>query len=129
MNYCTIPFSIVMNYCRIPLHRHHGPIQYYIPSLPMNRFNIPFRRYYELLRHHNPIKITLILRRYKTNWLFDRREDHGGFRYTHCSYHSNILSNKMGNSLLAVRKINHKYIVAGTNYIQIHITYLHHTKV
>ena len=80
MNYCTIPFSIVMNYCRIPLHRHHGPIQYYIPSLPMNRCNIPFRRYYELLRHHNPIKITLKLRRYKTNWLFDRREDHGGFR-------------------------------------------------
>ena len=46
----------------------------------MNRCNIPFRRYYELLRHHNPIKITLKLRRYKTNWLFDRREDHGGFR-------------------------------------------------
>lgn len=32
-------------------------------------------------------------------------------RYTDCSYHSNSLSNKMGNSLLAVRDINHKYIV------------------
>ena len=29
------------------------------------------------------------------------------------SYHSNSLSNKMGNSLLAVRDINHKYIVVG----------------
>ena len=32
-------------------------------------------------------------------------------RYTDCSYHSNSLSNKMDNSLLAVRDINHKYIV------------------
>ena len=34
-----------------------------------------------------------------------------GARYTDCSYHSNSLSNKRGNSLLAVRGINHKYIV------------------
>lgn len=33
-------------------------------------------------------------------------------RYTDCSYHSNSLSNKMDNSLLDVRGINHKYIVA-----------------
>ncbi len=32
-------------------------------------------------------------------------------RYTDCSIHYNSLSNKMDNSLLAVRDINHKYIV------------------
>ena len=32
---------------------------------------------------------------------------------TYCLTHSNSLSNKMGNSLLAVRGINHKYIVVG----------------
>ncbi len=32
-------------------------------------------------------------------------------RYTNCYLHSNSLSNKMDNSLLAVRDINHKYIV------------------
>ena len=37
----------------------------------------------------------------------------GVSRYTDCSYHSNSLSNKMDNSLLAVRGINHKYIVVG----------------
>ena len=41
------------------------------------------------------------------------RNVQGGIRYTDCSYHSNSLSNKMGNSLLAVRGINHKYIVVG----------------
>ena len=41
------------------------------------------------------------------------RKVQGGIRYTDCSYHSNSLSNKMGNSLLAVRDINHKYIVVG----------------
>ena len=41
------------------------------------------------------------------------REVQGGFRYTDCSYHSNSLSNKMDNSLLAVRDINHKSIVVG----------------
>ncbi len=41
------------------------------------------------------------------------REVQGGIRYTDCSLHSNSLSNKMGNSLLAVRDINHKYIVVG----------------
>ena len=30
---------------------------------------------------------------------------------TYCYLHSNSLSNKMGNSLLAVMGINHKYIV------------------
>ena len=39
------------------------------------------------------------------------REVQERIRYTNCSYHSNSLSNKMGNSLLAVRDINHKYIV------------------
>ena len=43
--------------------------------------------------------------------LFYGREVQGGIRYTDCSLHSNSLSNKMGNSLLAVRDINHKYIV------------------
>ena len=32
---------------------------------------------------------------------------------TYCHTHSNSLSNKMDNSLLAVRGINHKYIVIG----------------
>ena len=41
------------------------------------------------------------------------REVQGGFRYTDCSYHSNSLSNKMDNSLLAVRDTNHKSIVVG----------------
>ena len=41
------------------------------------------------------------------------RKVQGGIRYTDCSHHSNSLSNKMGNSLLAVRAINHKYIVVG----------------
>ena len=41
------------------------------------------------------------------------RKAQGGFRYTDCSYHSNSLSNKIGNSLLAVRDIIHKYIVVG----------------
>ena len=41
-------------------------------------------------------------------------------RYTDCSYHSNSLSNKMGNSLLAVRDINHKYIVVDKEYIDFH---------
>ena len=45
--------------------------------------------------------------------LFYGCEAQGGIRYTDCSYHSNSLSNKMGNSLLAVRAINHKYIVVG----------------
>ena len=45
--------------------------------------------------------------------LFNGREVQGGIRYTDCSLHSNSLSNKMGNSLLAVREINHKYIVVG----------------
>ena len=43
--------------------------------------------------------------------LVDGRRVQRGARYTDCSYHSNSLSNKMGNSLLAVRGINHKYIV------------------
>jgi len=43
------------------------------------------------------------------------RKVQGGIRYTDCFYHSNSLSNKMGNSLLAVRVINHKYIVVGRN--------------
>ena len=43
--------------------------------------------------------------------LVDGRKVQRGARYTDCSYHSNSLSNKMGNSLLAVRGINHKYIV------------------
>ena len=30
---------------------------------------------------------------------------------TYCSIHSNSLSNKMDNSLLDVRDINHKYII------------------
>ena len=41
------------------------------------------------------------------------REVQGGFRYTDCPYHSNSLSNKMDNSLLAVRDTNHKSIVVG----------------
>ena len=41
------------------------------------------------------------------------REAQGGFRHTDCSYHSSSLSNKMDNSLLAVRDINHIYIVVG----------------
>ena len=32
-------------------------------------------------------------------------------RHTYCSIHSNSLSNKMDNSLLVVRDINHKSIV------------------
>ena len=39
------------------------------------------------------------------------REVQGVIRYTDCYLHSNSLSNKMDNSLLAVRDINHKYIV------------------
>lgn len=41
-----------------------------------------------------------------------RARSQGGIHYTDCSYHSNGLSNKMGN-LLAIRDINHKYIVVG----------------
>ncbi|MDE7250737.1 MAG: hypothetical protein K2N82_12840 [Lachnospiraceae bacterium] len=37
----------------------------------------------------------------------------GGIGQTHCYTHSNSFSNKMDNSLLAVRGIIHKYIVAG----------------
>ena len=37
----------------------------------------------------------------------------GGEGQTYCTTHSNSLSNKMDNSLLAVRDINHKYIVVG----------------
>ncbi len=37
----------------------------------------------------------------------------GGIGQTYCLTHSNSLSNKMDNSLLAVRGINHKYIVVG----------------
>ena len=39
-----------------------------------------------------------------------------GRRYTNCYLHSNSLSNKMDNSLLAVRDINHKYIVVERRY-------------
>ena len=39
------------------------------------------------------------------------RKAQGVSRYTDCSYHSNSLSNEKDNSLLAVRGINHKYIV------------------
>ena len=46
------------------------------------------------------------------------RKAQGGSRYTDCSYHSNSLSNKMGNSLLAVREINHKYIVVERKIMQ-----------
>src|SRR5699024_6120647 len=49
--------------------------------------------------------------------LFYGREAQGGFCYTDCSYHSNSLSNKMDNSLLAVRDINHKYSVVGGFFI------------
>ncbi|WP_162611958.1 transposase [Eubacterium sp. An11] len=45
--------------------------------------------------------------------LLSGREAQERDRYTDCSYHSNSLSNKMDNSLLAVREINHKYIVVG----------------
>ena len=49
----------------------------------------------------------------KSGWLADYFTDvslrEGG--QTYCSTHSNSLSNKMDNSLLAVRDINHKYIV------------------
>lgn len=41
------------------------------------------------------------------------RKAQGVSRYIDCSYRSNSLSNKMDNSLLAVRGINHKYIVVG----------------
>ena len=34
-------------------------------------------------------------------------------KISNCYLHSNSLSNKMDNSLLAVRDINHKYIVVG----------------
>ena len=37
----------------------------------------------------------------------------GGGGQTYCHTHSNSLSNKMDNSLLDVRGINHKYIVVG----------------
>ena len=43
--------------------------------------------------------------------LADGREVQEVARQGHCSYHSNSLSNKMGNSLPDVRFINHKYIV------------------
>ena len=36
-------------------------------------------------------------------------------KISNCYLHSNSLSNKMDNSLLAVRDINHKYIVVGRN--------------
>ena len=45
------------------------------------------------------------------------RKVQGGIRYTDCSCHSNSLSNKMGNFLLAVRDANHKYIVVGDNVV------------
>lgn len=38
----------------------------------------------------------------------------GGIRYTNYFYHSNSLSKKMSNCLLAVKDINHKYIVGGS---------------
>ena len=37
-------------------------------------------------------------------------------KISNCYLHSNSLSNKMGNSLLAVRDINHKYIVVERKY-------------
>ena len=37
----------------------------------------------------------------------------GGEGQTYCHTHSNSLINKMDNSLLVVRGINHKYIVVG----------------
>ena len=41
---------------------------------------------------------------------------------TYCLTHSNSLSNKMDNSLLAVRGINHKYIVVGKETIDLYNT-------
>jgi len=59
------------------------------------------------LHKTNAVNEELVIR------LSNGREVQGGFRYTDCSYHSNSLSNKMDNSLLAVRDINHKSIVVG----------------
>ena len=39
-------------------------------------------------------------------------------KISNCYLHSNSLSNKMDNSLLAVRDINHKYIVVGRKLYQ-----------
>ena len=39
------------------------------------------------------------------------KENHRKEKISNCYLHSNSLSNKMDNSLLAVRDINHKYIV------------------
>ena len=41
------------------------------------------------------------------------KENHRKEKISNCYLHSNSLSNKMDNSLLAVRDINHKYIVVG----------------
>ena len=70
-----------------------------------NDTNAPWRRFN--LHKTNAANEELVSR------LKNGREAQGGFRYTDCSYHSNSLSNKMGNSLLDVRGINHKYIVVG----------------
>lgn len=58
------------------------------------------------------IKRTLRMRSWLADCFTDAKSKKEN-RYTDCSYHSNSLSNKMGNSLLAVREINHKYIVVG----------------
>ena len=42
--------------------------------------------------------------------LYNGRKVLGGEGQTYCTTHSNSLSNKMDNSLLVVRYINHKYI-------------------
>ena len=64
---------------------------------------------------YRKVIIGLIFLRYISS-AFEKRYQElvaGGIRYTDCSYHSNSLNNKMCNSLLTVRDINHKYIVVG----------------
>ncbi len=68
---------------------------------------------YQSDKYKDVIIPMVIIRRFECALAPTKTKVVGGIRYTDCSYHSNSLSNKMGNSLLAVRDINHKYIVVG----------------
>lgn len=76
--------------------------------------NVPGRRFN--LHKTNAANEELVSR------LIYGRKVQGGICYTDCSYHFNSLSNKVGNSLLAVRNINHKYIVVDES---VNCAYLH----
>ena len=82
--------------------------------------NVPGRRFN--LHKTNAANEELVSR------LIYGRKVQGGIWYTDCSYHFNSLSNKVGNSLLAVRNINHKYIVVAVNFFMPHQLHLESPK-